>query len=154
MDLILWRHAEAQESPGPEQDMARALTPKGAKHAARAGRWLAHNCPGSMKIFVSPATRCQQTANYLARDFQTADALAPDASADAIFEFLHWPAKTHSTILVVGHQPALGGCVATLLGYSALTIAFPKGAFWWLSSRDNDEDGRIVVRAVMTPQML
>ncbi|RZI97292.1 MAG: histidine phosphatase family protein, partial [Haliea sp.] len=39
MDLILWRHAEAEDLPGdevnPELDLARSLTARGEKQAAR-----------------------------------------------------------------------------------------------------------------------
>ena len=37
MDLILWRHAEAEEG---DNDLARELTPKGEKQAARVAEWL------------------------------------------------------------------------------------------------------------------
>jgi phosphohistidine phosphatase len=154
MDLIFWRHAEAQPAEDPGEDMLRALTPKGVKHATRAARWLSHQCPGTTKVYVSPAKRCQQTAICLDREFHTADELGPDACAEDIFAFLHWPTKANGTLLVVGHQPALGACVATLLGQPDAQIAVPKGAFWWLSSRDNDEQARMVVRAVLTPSML
>ena len=39
VDLILWRHAEAE--PG-EPDLGRRLTSKGLKQAERMGEWLDH----------------------------------------------------------------------------------------------------------------
>ncbi|HCL86559.1 MAG TPA: histidine phosphatase family protein, partial [Comamonadaceae bacterium] len=40
MDLILWRHAEAIEARDGEDDLQRALTPRGEKQAARMAAWL------------------------------------------------------------------------------------------------------------------
>ena len=59
MELILWRHAEAEMG---EPDEGRALTAKGHKQAWKMAEWLDHNLPNSCKILVSPATRTVQTA--------------------------------------------------------------------------------------------
>jgi len=40
MDLILWRHAEAFEMREVDDDLARALTPKGERQAQRMADWL------------------------------------------------------------------------------------------------------------------
>ena len=40
MDLILWRHAEAQDPEDGMDDLARALTRRGEKQAARMAAWL------------------------------------------------------------------------------------------------------------------
>ncbi len=82
MDLVLWRHAEAEYG---EPDLGRRLTPKGDKQARRMAEWLHHHLPDSARILVSPATRAQQTAQALAelshRKFRTVDAIAPGARA-------------------------------------------------------------------------
>ena len=84
MDLILWRHAEAEVGPegDPEadSDLARALTARGEKQAARMASWLDRQLPGSARILVSPARRCEQTALALGRKFKIRDELAPGAS--------------------------------------------------------------------------
>ena len=46
MDLILWRHAEAEEG-GP--DLERRLTPKGRKQAKRVAAWLLQRLPKKTK---------------------------------------------------------------------------------------------------------
>ncbi|MBY0557484.1 MAG: histidine phosphatase family protein, partial [Burkholderiaceae bacterium] len=79
MDLILWRHAEA-EDPGPNQsDLERALTGKGQKQARRMGQWLDAQLPDSCKVLVSPAVRTLQTAEALGRRFRIHNDLAPGA---------------------------------------------------------------------------
>ena len=40
MDLILWRHAEAQVLRDGQTDLERALTPKGERQAQRMAEWL------------------------------------------------------------------------------------------------------------------
>ena len=154
MDLILWRHAEAHEAKDGQSDLERSLTPRGTKQAKRAGQWLSRTCPGSTRVFVSPAKRCQQTAAALERTFQTVNALTPTATAEQILEFVHWPVKEHGAVIVVGHQPALGMCVATMLKITSSEVSIPKGGFWWISNREQGEGSRLVVRAVLTPQLL
>ena len=58
MDLILWRHADAE--PG-EPDLGRRLTAKGIKQAERMAGWLDRRLPDGCRILVSPADRAQQT---------------------------------------------------------------------------------------------
>src|SRR5215470_10156490 len=106
MDLVLWRHAEAETG---EPDDARRLTTKGKKQARRAAEWLHKNLPNSARILVSPAVRAQQTAAFLAehssRKVKTIAALAPGAGAAEILEIVGWPAA-QGCVVVVGHQPA------------------------------------------------
>ena len=47
MDLILWRHAEAE--PGAP-DHGRRLTPKGEKQAARMAAWLERQQRGGYRV--------------------------------------------------------------------------------------------------------
>jgi phosphohistidine phosphatase len=51
MDLILWRHAEAEDGA---PDLARELTAKGHKQAAEMARWLSHHLPKEVRTLVSP----------------------------------------------------------------------------------------------------
>ncbi|HEY7757791.1 MAG TPA: histidine phosphatase family protein, partial [Burkholderiales bacterium] len=74
MDLILWRHADAEDG---SPDLARALTPKGHKQAAQMARWLREHLPEDTRVIVSPARRAQETAQALTSDFETTEAVAP-----------------------------------------------------------------------------
>ena len=62
MDLILWRHAEAEVG---SDDLARRLTVRGAKQARQMAAWLKPRPPKHTRIPVSPAVRPQQTADAL-----------------------------------------------------------------------------------------
>ena len=68
MDLILWRHADAQDGA---PDLGRELTDKGHRQAADMAKWLKLHLPKGTKVLVSPAARTQQTARALTHDYQT-----------------------------------------------------------------------------------
>lgn len=129
MDLILWRHAEAQEWLEGCDDMARSLTSRGEKQAARMANWLDRQLPEGTRILVSPARRCEQTAQALGRKYKLREELAPGASADQLLALVQWP-LAKGTVLVVGHQPTLGQTIAQLLGLSATECTVKKGAVW------------------------
>lgn len=152
MDLILWRHAEAVEREGLP-DLERMLTSKGERQAQRMADWLNHRIAHSTRVLASPALRCQQTAKALGRKFRTVDAIAPDASPDAVLEAARWP-EASEPVLVIGHQPTLGQVAALLLSGQALPWAVRKGAVWWLRSRDREGSAQVVLHAVMGPDGL
>lgn len=157
MDLILWRHAEAQELPPGDprmrSDLERALTPRGEKQAARMAQWLDRQLPGSTRILVSPARRCEQTAHALGRKFKICSELAPGATAAQLLELAQWPTGK-SPVLVIGHQPTLGQTIAQLVGLQASDCALKKGALWWLRSRERDGQGQTLVLSVQSPELL
>ena len=78
MELILWRHAEAEVG---EPDLGRKLTARGDKQARRVAQWLHGQLPDSARILTSPAERALQTAQALAdlsrRKLRIVDTLAP-----------------------------------------------------------------------------
>jgi phosphohistidine phosphatase len=153
MDLILWRHAEAIDLELVGDDMARYLTPRGEKQAARMGAWLDRHMPDGAKVFASPATRAEQTARALDRKFKISPALAPLASAEQLLELVQWP-QAKGCVLVVGHQPILGQIISRLVGLQASECAVRKGAVWWLRHRERDEADQTVVVAVQSPELV
>jgi phosphohistidine phosphatase len=139
MDLILWRHADAQDGA---PDLARELTPKGREQAARVGAWLRQHLPQGYRLLVSPAMRAQQTAQALRADFETVSELASGASVEAILK----AAGTAGTVVVVGHQPELGRAIAYLLCGEQRDWAVEKGAVWWIAGK--------AVKTVVSPDLL
>ncbi len=153
MDLILWRHAEAQTIREGQSDLDRALTPKGERQAQRMAEWLNQRLAHSTRILVSPALRTQQTAQALDRSFKTITTLAPGASPDAVLMAARWPTATEP-VLVVGHQPTLGEVAALLLGGAVAPWAIRKGAVWWLRQRERDGVAEVLLQAVQAPDCL
>jgi phosphohistidine phosphatase len=150
MDLILWRHAEAEDGV---PDLARKLTAKGHRQAKEMSRWLASRLPKATRIVVSPAVRAQQTATALGGRFETVDSLGPGASTAEICDAAGWP-DGNGTVLVVGHQPTLGRVASMLIAGEPLPWSIRKGAIWWLSHRAHGERGQVVLHAVMSPDLL
>jgi phosphohistidine phosphatase len=150
MDLILWRHAEAEEGG---VDLERKLTAKGLKQAERVAQWLLQRLPGKFVVVASPAARAQQTAEALAAKFRTVKSLAPGAQVKDILEAANWP-QHKGAVVVVGHQPDLGHAAAYLLSGSKDQWSIKKGGLWWLSDRVRDEENQVVVRAVVSPDLL
>lgn len=160
MDLILWRHAEAHEhpvplegQPGDEADLARRLTPRGEKQAARMASWLDRQLPDGTRIWCSPATRCEQTVMALGRKYRTSATILPEASSGALLDLVHWP-EGKSPVLVVGHQPTLGWVISQTVGMQRDECAVKKGAVWWLRHRERAGEHQTVILAVQTPELL
>jgi phosphohistidine phosphatase len=153
MDLILWRHAEAHEAEPGESDMARALTGRGEKHAARMAAWLERQLPEGARILSSPAVRAEQTVRALGRKYKIRDALSPGASVEDLIEAAGWPGAKYPVVLV-GHQPSLGLLAARLLVMGDEACPIRKGSVWWLRSRQREGDDRTLIMSVTVPDRL
>ncbi|HEX5611582.1 MAG TPA: histidine phosphatase family protein [Burkholderiales bacterium] len=148
MELILWRHAEAEDGA---DDMERKLTAKGRKQAERVAAWLHSQLPKSFRVISSPAKRALQTAKALQAPMETSELLAPGRFAAEILRAVDWPNRDE-LIIAVGHQPTLGQAASRLLGHGG-DLSIQKGALWWIEARDTA--GRDVrVRAVIGPDFL
>jgi len=150
MELILWRHAEAEDT-GP--DMARVLTAKGHKQAEKMAAWLKPRLPSKTRVLVSPAQRTQQTAAALGLDFSTLETLAPGASIQAVMQAVGWP-TADGAVLVIGHQPTLGMVAAYAMTRKSAYWSVKKGAIWWISSRVRAGGEQTILRAVLSPDLI
>ena len=139
MELILWRHADAEDGV---DDLARRLTRKGEKQAAAMAKWLRHHLPDDYTVLASPALRAQETAEALGAKIVTDKTLAPGATVAQITRAVE---KHKGLVIVVGHQPDLGRAAAHLAGARG-EWSIQKGAIVWF------EDGRL--RAALSPDLL
>jgi phosphohistidine phosphatase len=143
MDLILWRHADAEDGA---DDMARRLTGKGEKQALAMAKWLRAHLPRDYAVLASPAVRAQQTAAALGAKIVTDSALAPGASPSAIAQ----AAGSHKgTVVIVGHQPDLGRAAAQFVAGARAEWSIEKAAIWWLTG-----DAPARIKAVVSPDLL
>jgi len=150
MDLILWRHAEAEDG---SPDLSRELTPKGVKQAQKVAAFLNTYLSSDYRVLASPSARTQQTAAALTNQFTIAPTIAPGASAHAVLQAARWPDEG-GTVLVVGHQPTLGEVAAQLLGCSGCLLSIKKGGVWWFSRREREGKPQITLRLVITPDFM
>jgi len=152
MDLILWRHAEAEDIHDGIADHERKLTAKGKKQAQKMAAWLAPRLPHDTRIVSSPAARAVQTAAALKRKFEISDLIFTDASLSDHLAAARWPAD--GNVLLVGHQPTLGQLAALLMSGHPHAWDIRKGAVWWLRSAAEGSNLHAVLRAAMLPGML
>jgi phosphohistidine phosphatase len=150
MDLILWRHADAEDA---SPDHSRELTEKGRSQAARVAGWLTSRLPPDIRILVSPAVRAVQTAQALGRDYEVLPALAPGASADDVLAAAGWPGAT-TPVMIVGHQPTLGQVAMRLLTGHSGDLSVKKGGVWWFQGGERRGELRGGLRAVAAPDWL
>jgi phosphohistidine phosphatase len=151
MELILWRHADA-EDPGPGGDAARRLTKRGRKQAERMADWLRHHLGPEWRIVVSPAKRALETVKPLDRPFEVCESVGTDATVASVLEEAGWP-DGERPVMVVGHQPTLGEVAAQLMGTTEQTH-IRKCAVWWFDSRDHGAGRETVLRVVIDPELL
>jgi phosphohistidine phosphatase len=157
MDLILWRHADAEDleetDEGGGTDLSRRLTSKGERQASRMAAWLDRQLPEGVRIWCSPAVRTEQTVIALGRKYRAREELGPDRTADDLLAVARWP-DSRQPVLVVGHQPTLGRVVSRLLGMREPDCAIRKGTVWWLRQREREGQVQTVLLTVQTPELL
>ncbi len=146
MELLLWRHADAEQG---HPDSARRLTARGVEQAAATARWLADRLPKNYRLIASPAARAQQTAEALDKErIETEPRVGVGANAADILKAAGW-GNDSGTVVVVGHQPTLGQAAALLLSGDAADWQVKKSAVWWFSERA----GEVRLRAVLDPKL-
>jgi phosphohistidine phosphatase len=151
MELILWRHAEAEDA-GPQGDASRELTRRGRKQAERMAAWLRPRLEGDWKILSSPALRAVQTVTPLDLAFDLRSSLDTSADARDVLREVQWPHG--GRVVVVGHQPTLGEVAAMLMSGVEGDIGIRKGAVWWFATRERGGAIETVVKAVLNPELL
>ena len=132
--------------------MKRRLTPRGEKQARAMARWINDNKPKNLRILVSPAVRTQQTAAALDLPFETHRSLGPTASVSDIIAVSGWPSAGGS-VLIVGHQPALGQMASLLLAGQESNWTIKKGALWWLTNRTRAGETQTILRTALPPEL-
>lgn len=150
MDLLLWRHAEAEDG---DDDLKRRLTERGERQARTMAAWIRQHQPKDLRVIVSPAVRTQQTAQALQLPFETQRKIGPEACVSELIAASGWP-QAAGSVLIVGHQPSLGRLAALLLAGHEAEWSIKKGALWWLSNRVRRGETQTVLRAMIPVELL
>lgn len=157
MDLILWRHAEAEDGDASLPDAKRRLTKRGEKQARQMAAWLRKRLPPETRVLASPTERTRQTAEALGLPFEIDAGTGPGADPADLLAAAGWP-KGHGedggTVVLVGHQPTLGRLAALLLSGNEADWAIKKGTAWWFSNRGRSGEVQAVLIAVVGPDLL
>lgn len=133
MVVYVMRHAEAVEGSDSLLDQWRYLTEKGRAAAEKVSSAIVKLGPKPRLTVTSPLTRAIQTAEIAASKacrkniVVASPLLLPDADASDVITYLKGCGDA-KRVMLVGHEPQLGGLVATLLGRSDVEITLKKGA--------------------------
>src|SRR5450756_995650 len=95
MELLLWRHADAEDGI---PDTGRALTKKGLKQAKQVAQWLKPRLPKDCLILASPAKRAQQTAEALDLPYTTERRIGLHADVADLIAATNWPQRNGTVI--------------------------------------------------------
>ena len=148
MDLILWRHAEAEDGV---PDSARKLTARGEKQAQKIAKWLKARIESPIQVLVSPTVRTQQTARMLTSEFETTAEAGVSTSVKRLLHAAGYP-NAKGTVVIVGHQPTLGQVAAFLLTGETAEWDVKKGAVWWFEVSDDEGEPSASLRAAIAPR--
>jgi phosphohistidine phosphatase len=150
VDLILWRHAEAEDADGPLADADRKLTARGLRHAEQMAEWLRGQRLPKVAVLSSPAKRALQTAQILGLPVKVKTQLGVGANIADLLGAADWP--DHSgAIILVSHQPALGRLASLLLAGAEADWTIKKAGIWWFTNRVRHDETQTVLRAVHNP---
>ncbi|RMF36019.1 MAG: histidine phosphatase family protein [Alphaproteobacteria bacterium] len=119
--LVLIRHAKSSWSDPELEDFDRPLNHRGRMAAPVAGAWLAEAGLTPDHVLLSPARRCVETWERMARqlDHPPAPRLEPElymADPDTMLRILRNAPATAGTVLLIGHQPGLSSLARRLAG--------------------------------------
>ena len=116
--LILMRHAKSSWADPSQRDLDRPLNKRGRKAAGLIGGWLKKRRHRPDAALVSSARRAQETwAGVVAAAGAAPTAYRPElyhASAETMLGVLREPHEA-ACLLMLGHQPGIGGFVRRLL---------------------------------------
>lgn len=157
-ELLIIRHAIAEEHRPGTVDASRELTEKGRDKMVRAARGLHRLLPGIDRIFTSPLIRAAQTAAILSKRYPTSQTeslplLAPGSECRELIYFLQ--RLSERRVALVGHEPGLSHLITRLLCAdegSGLTLK--KGGMALLRFPDLVEQGEGVLDWLLTPKQL
>jgi len=133
MQLVLIRHARAEERALFKRDRTRALTEDGRRRMRKAARGLHALLPGLTQIATSPLLRARQTAEIVAAPYAGIEtvslpALTPGVAPRDVLAWLRTQPQD-ALLALVGHEPDLGRLASWLLaGRSTGFVQFKKGA--------------------------
>lgn len=153
MDIILWRHAEAQDDT---PDLLRCLTETGKAQAKQMAAWLDQRLNHGYDVWTSEALRTQETAAHLRPPALPMRALNPEASYSAILNLIQ-RRPLDSTLVLVGHQPWLGHLCHCLLNRTTIsTQLYPvsKGVIWWFKIDAAEPQLHSRLKAMMPPDLV
>lgn len=130
--IILMRHAKAIDRLESDDDFDRALNERGQRQAREAGEIMRTAGVTLDLALVSPALRTQQTWNTvqeaLGQNIEVQGGMSLyHASPDMLRRALDDALQTHSSLILIGHNPGIGALIHSLCGDVGQLQGLPPG---------------------------
>jgi phosphohistidine phosphatase len=163
VELLLLRHAIAEERSAAVPDAARALTARGRARCAAVLAALVARDLRAARLLASPLRRARETAELavragLAPALELAEALAPGGDALAALptwlEGLEALPPQPPRLLLVGHEPDLSSLAARLIGAAPGGLELRKAGVALLRLPRTAAPGAAVLRLLLPPRLL
>ena len=151
MELILWRHAEAEDDAA--SDDARQLTKRGHKQAKLHGRMAAARgwARTGRSTPARRSARCRRSSRSAASS-RCANGSAPRAAADDVLRDggMARAGRTMSSWWATSRRSARWR--RSLLGGARATSRCARAPIWWFATRERDGAPETVLKAVLNPE--
>lgn len=151
-EIILLRHAHAENPAAGQNDVARPLSSRGVAEATQAGAWLRRQDLRDLTVLCSPAIRALQTLEHALGKVDAAiEPRIYEATAGELDTLIDEHAEA-PRLLLVGHNPGFETFVALLAtGQSGDFRGMPPGGIAWFEVEGDAEPGAGKLKAFWSP---
>ena len=129
-EIILLRHAHAENASPGQEDIGRALSVRGEAEADAAGAWLKQHAATPERVLCSPAARSRETCERVLAALGYTDMRNEpriyEATPASLIRVLDDHADAGS-VMLVGHNPVIEQALETLIGHQAIAQTLPNG---------------------------
>lgn len=145
MELLLIRHAKAEDHGHPEGDYERALTMKGIRQSERVGEFLLKQNLVPELILTSPVRRAAETAEIISEIVDISEPITEEWLScgmhpeEALSELMVY--AEISRIALVGHEPDFSMLIREILGVEAGYVEVKKASVIKLTCRPPRRSG-------------
>ncbi len=155
MNIILFRHGDAENSSPGVKDSERKLTATGEVRTRKNAELLKQYIGSPDYILTSPLARAQQTAKIILEvlhcknEIITDKKLAPGSKSENIIDLANY--LNAQNILFVGHQPDLSNQLSGLISPTEAYVEFKKSAAAKISFGKKPALGKGVLELLLPP---
>ncbi|MFN0129441.1 MAG: SixA phosphatase family protein [Verrucomicrobiales bacterium] len=148
MELLIIRHAKAEDHGHPAGDAARALVKKGSEQAARLGRFLRRTDRLPDVVLTSPLVRARQTAERLCESAGLPEpveqpwlacGMVPETAVRELKAF-----SSFDRVAIVGHEPDLSALIAHWVGAADGSVEMKKAGLTGLALSPGGRRARLL----------
>ncbi|MBS0438504.1 MAG: histidine phosphatase family protein [Proteobacteria bacterium] len=151
-EIVLLRHAHAENTAPGQSDSERALTLRGVAEARAAGHWLREQGAMPARVLCSPALRARQTLEHALGDVAAQIEPRIYAATAGDLDTLIDEHADAQRLLLVGHNPGFETFVALLAtGQSGDFRGMPPGGIAWFELDGTAEPGSGRLKAFWSP---